>query len=138
VWMALGAAMMPLMMFQNRAVMPFFGVFLTGWVGVLATLAFAGLWGLSAWWIYRLELRGWWTVVVAMIIFSASNLITYSRGNLGEMYRLMGLPQEQVALMESLPFFSPGAMTAFTLATQLPLLIYLVAIRGHFRRAEVA
>ncbi len=95
-WLWFAAAMMALMPVAYHGVAPFFGTFLTGVPGGLFYLLLAAVWAWAAWRLYRLDVRAWWVLLVALLLFSLSSLLTYMHHDLLEMYRLIGYPEAQI------------------------------------------
>jgi hypothetical protein len=46
---------------------------------------------------YRLDRRGWWVIFTATILFCFSNVLTYSRHDIREVYASMGYQTAQIA-----------------------------------------
>ena len=134
-WLLAGISMMLMTPFSYGAVLPFFGVFLSGWAGIAGYLVLTTAWAVAAWGIYRLDIRGWWLIFVALILLSVSTWVTYARNDISVMYALMGLPASQIEQMRHLPGFSANGMKWMVIVTLVPMLVYLVAIRRFFRRA---
>lgn len=134
-WLLAGIPMMLMTPISYRAVLPFFGVYLSGWAGIAGYLVLTTAWAMAAWGIYRLDLRGWWLIFVALILFGVSSFVTYARNDISVMYELMGLPASQIEQMRHLPGFSASGMNWIVIVTLVPMVAYLVAIRRFFRRA---
>jgi hypothetical protein len=126
-WLGFGALTM-LLGATIRNATPFFGMLLSGWPGTVFFVFLALLWSYSAWALYHLDRRGWWIIFSAMILFCISNVITYSRHDLGEVYALMGYSTEQIAAVQKLGFMGTGLMIWSSLIT-VPFLGYLWYIR---------
>lgn len=135
-WLVAGIPMMFTTPFSYGAVLPFFGVFLSGWAGIAGYLVLTTAWAMAAWGIYRLDIRGWWLILVALILLGVSSFVTYARNDISVMYELMGLPASQIEQMRHLPGFSANGMKWILTATFVPMVAYLVAIRRFFRRAD--
>ena len=134
-WLAPGAVMLLLMPLAYRGVLPFFGTFLSGLPGTLGYFAMAGLWAWSAQALYRLDVRGWWVVVVALGAWFISNALTYSRHDVMEMYSLMGFPEPEIEQLRKMNFLSSNLMTWGSLIFMVPLLGYLIYVKRFFRRS---
>jgi hypothetical protein len=133
-WLAVPMMLvMPLM--GHHAVMPFFGMFVTGLPGALVCLFIAAVWGVAGWWLYRLEVRGWWLILIAMVLFMVSGLLTYAHHDIIEMYQLQGLPQAQIDQMQKTGLLTGNRMGWFTALGSLPFLGYLLFIKKYFRNA---
>lgn len=133
-WAAMGAVAMLAFPFLYKGVLPFFGVFLSGLSGSVACLAIAASWGFAAWSVYRLQLAGWWIMLVGTFLFGVSGFVTYMRHDLIEVYRLMGYPETQIAQLQQLNVFHGPTLAWSTLAFTMPVVIYLLFIRRFFTR----
>ncbi len=99
-WLAFSVPMMLMMPLAYHGVMPFFGSFLTGIPGTLLCLLVAAVWAYAAWLVYHLKPQGWWLILVALVVFMVSSLLTFARHDVLEMYQLMGYPQAQIDQMQ--------------------------------------
>ena len=127
-WLWFGAGMM-LMMPMYNCVIPFFGTLLSGWAGAAVYLLLAAAWVYAAWAMYQLKHTGWWLVVIALAVFTISNLMTFSRVDMTEMYRVMGYPEAQIREIERFNVFKDGALIFWSVIWVLPVFGYLVYIR---------
>src|ERR1039458_4281355 len=127
-WTWLAVPMMLVMSLTGLAVMPCFGVFVSGLPGALFCLVIAAIWGMAGWWLYRLDARGWWLILIAMVLFMVYALMTYAHHDIIEMYQLQGLPQAQIALITG------NRMGWFTALCSLPFLGYLLFIKKYLRK----
>lgn len=134
-WLAFGALCM-LIMPAFHSIAPFFGILLSGAAGTIFYLCLAAIWAYSAWAIYRLEWRGWWVVFVAMVLFSVSGIVTYSRHDIAELYARMGYATAQVEQMRAVGLFGHSTMAWGSWIFTVPILGYLLYIRRFFRRAN--
>ncbi len=119
--------------FAFRRVFPLFGILLVGWLGVIVSIVFAAVWLYAAWALYRLDRRGWWVFLVAMVILSISTLITYSRHDPMEIYRIAGYSEAQLAQIQQMNVFTRASVSWLSLIGTVPLLLYLLYIRRFFR-----
>ncbi len=132
-WIALGAPAMLAMPLVGKAVLPFFGNFLTGAPATVLCLGLAALWAWAAWGLYKLDMRAWWTVAVILVVFAISSIATYSRHDLLEVYQLMGYPPAQIEQLKK--FSLTGDLILWsTIGGMIPALGYLVFIRRYFRK----
>ncbi len=134
-WLAFGAAAMLSMPLAYRAVLPCFGVLLSGLPAILAYVILAVLWGCLAWGWYRLKPAAWWLTVAAFVLFSISGVITFTRVDLMDLYRMMGYPPEQLALIEKYNVMTGNMMAWYSTAFTVPLVGYLLWARRCFRQA---
>jgi hypothetical protein len=133
-WLGLSALMMPVMPFTYHGAIPFFGTFISGLPGTVLYLVIAAIFGYSAWAMYKLDPRGWWLVFIGLCLFSISNIITYARHDVMELYRLMGYPAAQLEQMQKFNFLKSGTMIWGSLLFTLPFLGYLIYVKKFFRR----
>ena len=132
-WLGLSVPGMLISLLSYRAVLPVFGVVLTGPAAILGTAGMVLVWALAARWMYRVDVRGWWLVVGVFLLFGISNFITYSRLDMAAIVGQMGLPESQVDSMKQIPWLSGGALRWITSGFMVPILAYLIAIRRYFR-----
>ena len=132
IWLAFGGLIMLTMPLTTRGVLPFFGMFLTGITGSLLCLIFAAVWCGSAWLIYKLDLRGWWLLMIAACLFGVSTALTYSMHDVTEAYHLMGYPEAQIEQIKQAGM-GGNTMVWFSSFCMLPLLGYLLFIKRYFK-----
>jgi hypothetical protein len=125
--------MMLMMPLAGHGVMPFFGIFLTGVPGTLACLVIAALWSYAAWLIYHLKPQGWWLILVALIVFMVSSLLTFARHDVLEMYQLMGYPQAQIDQIQKTGLLTANRMSWLMSLSVLPFLGYLIFVKKYFQ-----
>jgi hypothetical protein len=137
-WAAVGAVALLALPFFYKGVLPFFGIFLSGIVGSVGWIVMALLWGYAARAVYRLEVSGWWIVLVGTCLLAISGFVTYQRHDLMEVYRLMGYPEAQIAQLQQFNFLQGSTLAWMTLVSALPFVIYLLFIRKFFTRPAVS
>ena len=115
--------------------LPLFGAILSGFAGGIGWLVLAALLGYAAWSIYRLRVTGWWIMVAVLAVFTVSNVITFSRVDLMDLYRRMGYPEHQLELFEKMNIFSPGQIVVWNVVCAISIVGYLIFIKKHFQRA---
>jgi hypothetical protein len=133
-WLVFSAPMMLIMPIVGHGVMPFLGFFLTGVPGTMLSLAIAAIWSYAAWSLYKLEQRGWWLMLIALCVFMASNLLTFARHDMMEMYRLMGYPEAQIEQIQKSGLLVGNHMSWLMALCVLPFLGYLLFIKKYLRR----
>jgi hypothetical protein len=133
-WTWLAVPVMLVMPLTGMAVMPLFGVFVSGLTGSLFCLVIAAVWGMAGWWLYRLDARGWWLILIAMVLFTVSALLTYAHHDISELYQLQGLPQAQIDQMQKMGLFTGNRLSWFTALFTLPFLGYLLFIKKYLRK----
>jgi hypothetical protein len=133
-WLLFSVPMMLVMPLTGHCVMPFFGMFLTGLPGALFCLAIAALWSYAAWLLYKLDVRGWWLILIAMCVGMMSGLMTFAHHDMLEMYRLMGYPGAQMEQMQKTGLLVGNRARWLMSFSVLPFLGYLLFIRKFFSR----
>jgi len=133
-WLAVSVPMMLLMPLAGHGVIPFFGMFLSGLPGSLFCLVLAGLWGAAAWWLYKLEPRGWWLMFIALLVFGTSGLLTFAQHDLTDMYGQMGYTAAQIEPLKATGMMTGKWMSWAMGLIMVPFLIYLLWIKKFFRR----
>ena len=88
----------------------------------------------GAWALYKLNRAGWWLIFIVLCAFFVSNILTYARHDVTELYRLMGYPEAQIKLIQNSGFFTGNRMMWVSLFSTLPLMGYLIFIERFFRR----
>ena len=96
---------------------------------------FALIWFYSAWAVYRLQAIGWWLVTITIVLSTISNLMTFPKLDIGEMYRLMGYADVQIQQMQRFNIVNPTLLTIGSVASSLLLLAYLIWIKRFFPRS---
>ena len=132
-WAVFSVGTMLLMPFAANGVFPFFGTFLTGMGGTATWMILGGLWGCSGWLMYKLDLRGWWLLLISMVLLSISTTLTYSLHDITEAYQLMGYSEAQIEQIKTTGL--GGRYLAWTsLLFTVPLIVYLLFIKRYFRK----
>jgi len=134
-WLGFGALAMLAMPLSYNSVLPVFGVLVSGLPGTLLFIILAGLWAYLAWGFYRRRVMALWITLGMLLLFSASNFITFTKVDLVEMYRQMGYPEQQIEQMRNFDFLSGNVMAWFTLLFLLPLCGYLLWVKRYFQRS---
>jgi hypothetical protein len=134
-WMWFAVPMLLLMPLAGHVVAPFFGMFITGLPASLFFLTTGIVWGYAAWLLYRMELRGWWLILIAVGLYFASAILTFARHDFVEMYRLMDFPQAQIDQIQKSGMFEGSSMAWLMIFFCLPFLGYLLFIKRYFRKA---
>jgi hypothetical protein len=133
-WTWLAVPLMLVMPLTGHGVMPFFGMFITGLPSALFCLVIAAVWGVAGWWLYRLDARGWWLILIAMVLFMVSSLLTYAHHDITELYQLQGLPQAQIDRIQKIGLFTGNRMAWMSVLITLPFVGYLVFIKKYLRK----
>jgi hypothetical protein len=133
-WTWLAVPLMLVMPLTGHGVMPFFGMFITGLPSALFCLVIAAVWGVAGWWLYRLDARGWWLILIAMVLFMVSSLLTYAHHDITELYQLQGLPQAQIDRIQKIGLFTGNRMAWMSVLITLPFLGYLLFIKKYLHK----
>ncbi len=134
VWLAVFVPILLIMPITNHGVIPFFGKFLSGTSGTLLWIGIAIMCGYSAWALYRLEHRGWWLMLVVLCLFLVSNIMTFTKHDVLEMYQLMGHSPAQIDHLQKSGVLAGIRMPWLTAGSVLPLLCYLFFAKRFLRR----
>ncbi len=108
-----------------------FGFVLTGIWGALATLATLIFLGYSCYWLYRREMKGWWTALAYQVYITLSTAALFFTTSIDQMYKAMGFGETEIAMMsiynEQLPWLWLSGLLF------LPLIIgYMIYIKRFF------
>ncbi len=133
-WVWFAVPMMLVMPLTGHAVMPWFGEFITGLPSALFCLVIAVVWAWAGWWLYRLEVRGWWLILIAMVLFTVCSLLTYAHHDMSELYQLQGLPQAQIDQIKKMGLMTSNDMSWFTALFTVPFVGYLIFIKKYLRK----
>jgi len=108
---------------------PFFGIILSGTAGAILILVLILLFSYAAWGLYKLNIKAWWVTMLAIIGWSASTIITFSRVNIQDYYDKMGFSAQQ---LESVKQFNMQNMSWFFSLWAVAVIVYLLYIRKYF------
>ena len=129
--LGLGGAAVATLPLAMYGVFPLFGFLATGWVGVLANPVLAAGCGVLARLTFRLEPAGWWGTTAVVTLLGASGVLTFRVVEPAELFRHMGYPEEQLAAFQGI---DAAVVVGGTALLTLGSLVYMAAIRKHFRR----
>ena len=132
-WAVFSAPMMILMPISGLGVAPFFGMFLTGVAGSAYYIVIGVVWLCAAWLLYKLDQRGWWLILIVMLVMMLSGVITFARHDMMEMYHLMNYPEAQIEQIKRMGIFEGNAMSWMMAFFMVPFLGYLLFIKRYFR-----
>ena len=132
-WLLFGAITL-IGMAAVYSVAPFFGLLVSGNIARAYYLFLGLIWLYAAWALYRLDRRGWWVVLIAILASTFSALITFSRHDMAEIYGMMHYPEQQIAMIQKFGFSSGHMMLWVTLICTVPLIVYLLYIRKFLTR----
>lgn len=134
IWLCISIAGFFIMAFSNMTILPFFGTFIHGPSAIAASAILMLACIFTAGLVYRCDIRGWWIMIISVILFATSALITYSRHDLMEVYRLLNFPPEQLAAMEKFNFFQGNLLYLSVLIWVVPALAYLIYLKKFFKK----
>jgi hypothetical protein len=126
-WMAL----VPL---SGHFALPLFGYIITGLPSILGALFFASIFAFAGWLLYHVDIRGWWIMMIFLILGSISAIVTFSVHDMMDLYRAMNYPQAQIDQIQKLGLFSGHDFVWLIVLSMLPLFGYLLWTRRYFRR----
>jgi hypothetical protein len=133
-WALLTVPMLLIMPLTGHVVVPFFGMLLTGPPAATVYLLLAGLWVMASGLMYQLDTRGWWLVLVALLLGTVSTAITYTHHDILEMYRLMGFPEAQIAEIQKTGIFAGNRLLWSSFLFAVPFFGYLFFVKRYFRK----
>jgi fatty acid desaturase len=123
---------MLLMPFSGHLVLPLFGTFATGLPAALLSVCFAAAWALGGWLNFRLDIRGWWLLVIVILLGTISSVLTFCFHSIADLYRAGNYPPAIIDQMSKLSFFNGPAFAWLMGLVMLPFLGYLIFIRRYF------
>jgi hypothetical protein len=132
-WLWVSGPMSLLMPISGHGVMPFFGVFLTGLPATVFCLVVATLWTYAGCLLFKLDIRGWWLIFIAMCVFMVSGVLTFTRHDMLEMYQLMNYPKAQLDQIQQSGLLEGNRMIWLMSLSMLPFLGYLLFLKKFFR-----
>jgi len=98
-------------------------------------MAFVLFWIGRSW--YRLKVGGWWALATVIIVFSISNVLTFPRVDMVEVYQKLGYPQAQIDLIQKQGWMTGPFMMWSCLIWVLPMLGYLLWVKRYFRDTDI-
>lgn len=126
----------PVMAFFFGGVLPFFGLLLTGWVGLATWCVMGALCLFLGWSAYRLKPYTWWVVLGLYALAGLSSFMTFSQHSASEMFTLMGYPPELLEQMRLMDGMMGIMMTWGVLAWMVPAMGFVLWTRRYFVAAE--
>lgn len=133
-WLWFAVPMFLLVPLVYHGVVPFFGAFVQGAPGGLFYLLMAAIWAWAGWRLYCLDVRAWWVLLVTLVLFSVSSLLTYAHHDPMEMYRLMGYPEPQIEQLQKTGLLTGNRLTWLTACSMVSFVGYLVFVKKYLRR----
>jgi len=111
---------------------PFFGIVLTGAAGAVLWTFVLGLCVALAVGTCRQVPWAWWGGLALTLVFTLSSALVTLRLDLGEIMGLMQIPEDQIAMIDTLPMFDGWVMVFGTLFVWGTFIFYLMTLRHYF------
>lgn len=131
VWIFVSALFLLVAPLSVHGTIPFFGALLTGLGGSMLYWVLAGLWGYSAWGLYKLRASSLWLIFGSTLVFGASSIVTFLRVDPMSMYEKMGYSEAQLAAMRQVGMFSGPEFALWIGLFLVPFLGYLLYLRKY-------
>ncbi len=115
---------------------PVLGQIATGSLSAVILAVTAVGFAYATWGFHRLKTSGWWCLVLLLVFWLVSVAVTFSRVTFVDFYRVIGMPQQQLDLMEQVqpqmkylyPYYGVVSVALFA---------YLIYIRKFFKASSV-
>jgi len=111
---------------------PFFGIVLTGVVGATLWALVLAVCVALAVGTCRKAPWAWWGGLALTLVFTLSSALVTLRLDLSEIMGLMQLPEDQVAMMDTLPMFDGWIVVFGTVFVWGTFIFYLMTLRQYF------
>jgi len=136
VWVlfAVSALLMPAYNF----LFPFFGMMLTGTAGAVLWALVLTLCVALAIGTCKRALWAWWGGLALTLVFTLSSTLVVLRFDLPEIMGLMNVPEDQIAMMDTLPMLDGWVMALGTVLVWGTFIVYLMTLRRFFEPAPIA
>jgi hypothetical protein len=130
VWVLL--AVSALLMPAYNFIFPFFGIVLTGSAGAVLWAFVLALCVALAFGTCRRAPWAWWGGMAFSLAGTISSILVVLRLNLTEIMTLLNLPEDQVAMMDTLPVLDVWVVALGTLVVWGTFIVYLMTLRRFF------
>ncbi|NLS95426.1 MAG: hypothetical protein GXX96_25075 [Planctomycetaceae bacterium] len=111
---------------------PFFGVILKGVPAVVVILGFILLFAYLAWAVYKLKMSAWVTTLLVYVLFGLSTIVTFSRVKMVDYYREIGLPEEQIEMVQRSGMLSRMNIPVMIGVGFVVIIAYMLWVRRYF------
>jgi len=111
---------------------PFFGIVLTGAAGAALWALVLALCVALAIGTCKRALWAWWGGLALTLVFTLSSTFVALRFDLSEIVGLMKLPEDQIAMMDTLPMLDGLVMVLGTVCVWGTFILYLMTLRRYF------
>ena len=136
VFTAFSALMVAIMLPSFNGVVPFFGTYLTGLPGMGVMLIVVITYAFASRACYKLQLRGWWALVIVYGLSTTSFLITYVVSGVFRMYELIGFPASQLASLKAMNTLQSPMMWVMSVIVTIPIIGYIVFTKRYFNKID--
>lgn len=119
------------------AVLPIFGMLLTGWLAATISLSISILLVLAGYWVYQLQVRGWWVGLLALVLPPLAMIPSILVIPVTEMYRKFGTPQAQLDVVAQHATLIRISGVSFMLLFVISFSIYMLRLLPRLRQASV-
>jgi len=130
VWVLL--AVSALLMPTYNFLFPFFGIVVTGAAGAVLWALVLALCVALAIGTCKRALWTWWGGLALTLFFTLSSTLVVLRFDLSEIMGLMKLPEDQIAMMDTLPMLDGWVMALGTVCVWGTFIVYLMTLRRYF------
>ncbi len=111
---------------------PFFGIVLTGAAGAVLWALVLALCVALAIGTCKRALWAWWGGLALTLVFTLASTLVVLRFDLSEIMGLMKLPEDQIAMMDTLPILDGWVMALGTVFVWGTFIVYLMTLRRYF------
>ena len=117
-------------------VVPVFGTLLTGLPGALVLVAITLVLAYLTWGLYKLRPIAWWVTLALGVLGTASNMVTFSRVGLMELYEKMNMPEQQLKMIQDTGMIEKMNMPWMMAVSAAVFLGYLLYVKRYFAVAS--
>ena len=135
-WTWLAVPLMLVMPFTGHAVMPFFGMFISGLAGLGVLSGHRRHLGHGRLVVIPARIAGLVAHPVALVVFMMSGVLTYARHDITELYQLQGYTQAQIDQIQKIGLMTGNRMSWMMVLITLPFAGYLCSSRGICTKPE--
>ena len=112
-----------------------FGAVIIGAGARVISVVIAALFALAAVLAFRLRPAGWWMALVLFVVLPIAFVVTLLRVDMMDVYRAMGMHDDDLNVMRSVGMFSSTMMGVGIAAFAVGTVAFTVRVRRHFIRA---
>lgn len=115
-------------------IIPFFGMYLTGFSAVAVLLLLAAAYGFSSWNFYKVRMIGWWTAIACYSASMISSSITFMLIGYSKMYELMELSPTQLQQIKQMGLFEHKVW--LLMLSTLPVIGFIIYTKKYFKKSD--